>query len=285
MHQTRIRTRGLSPDAARTRSLPRWRPVRTGALARVVVIATALAACGLTGCGHSLPAVQTTGSSPSGVGALGTLVDIPVPAAARALPLIDQHGRRRTLSSWPGRTILLVPFMTLCQEECPLTTGNLLNVARVLRADHASGSVQIIELSIDPQRDTPARLAAYAKLAGLSWTLVTESPSALRALARTFGFYYARVPEGRPPARDWLSGRPLTYDIRHSDNYFVVDPAGRERVIQDAAPDVRGRLSPKLSGLLDPLGRQELRAAPGPSWTPRDVLDALSVVLGRPLPG
>ena len=55
---------------------------------------------------------------------------------------------------------MVVPFLTLCTDICPLTTGNLLQVEQSLRAARVADKVQIIELSVDPGRDTPARLAA-----------------------------------------------------------------------------------------------------------------------------
>jgi len=97
-----------------------------------------------------------------------------------------------------------------------MTTGNLLQTQQSLAADHASSAVQIVERTVDPGRDNAARLAAYAKLTGATWQLVTEPPAELRRLAKFFGFYYQKVPEGDPDARDWLTGKPLTYDVDHS---------------------------------------------------------------------
>jgi protein SCO1/2 len=227
---------------------------------------------------------MTSGSASTGSSGLGTTTHIPVPAGLLRLRLVNQHGRTVDLASWRGRSVLLVPFLTLCQDICPMTTGNLLAVQRSLRADHAAPEVQIVELSVDPRRDSPARLAAYAKLTGGSWQLVTESPAALARLAEFFGFSYRVAPEERPPARDWWTGKPLTYDVDHSDNYFVIDPAEVERVVQDAAPDFRGQLNPKLYRFLSPLGRQHLKAPAQPAWTPADALQALAVAVGKPLP-
>lgn len=250
----------------------------------------------LVGCGSSTPSspsssaagsASASGGSTStagGSGGFGTTVNIRVPAPLRRLPLTDQYGKKVDLEFWAGKTVLLVPFLTLCQDICPMTTGNLVAVEQSLRADQAASKVQIVELSVDPQRDTPARLAAYAKLTGADWQLVTESPAELRALQKHFGFYYQKVPEDDASARDWWTGKPLTYDVDHSDNYFVINPSGTERVLQDAAPAFHGRLNPKLYRFLGALGRQHLKQAPQPDWTPNDVLQALAVSVGRPLP-
>jgi protein SCO1 len=198
--------------------------------------------------------------------------------------MVDQRRARVQLSKWNRKTILLVPFLTLCQDVCPLTTGNLLQVQRSLQADGADSQVEIVELTVDPGRDTPARLAAYAKLTDAGWELVRTSPSVLTRLARFFGFSYAKVPEADRGARDWWTGKPLTYDVDHSDNYFVIDPSGVERVVQDAAPNFHGHLNPKLHVFLDALGRQHLAHPAQPDWTPVDALNALSISVGRSLP-
>jgi cytochrome oxidase Cu insertion factor (SCO1/SenC/PrrC family) len=101
-------------------------------------------------------------------------------------PLIDQHGRAVELTSWRGRSVLLVPFA----------------LEQSLRADRAASNVQIVVLSGNLSRDTPGRTAAYAKLTGATWELVTEPPGELRRLAKFFGFYCQKVPEGDPDARD-----------------------------------------------------------------------------------
>ncbi len=92
------------------------------------------------------------------------------------------------------------------------------------------------------------------------------------------------MPEDKPASIDWLTGRPLRYDVDHSDNYFVIDPSGVERVAQDAAPDFHGSLNPKLHEFLDQLGRQHLAHPPQPDWTPADALQALAVSVGHALP-
>ena len=254
------------------------------ARARAIACAAALVVLA-AGCGSS-GSTTTSATAPPGAGdaGSGTRISLPVPPALRRLTLTNQHGKTVELSSWRGKTILLVPFLSLCQDICPMTTGNLLAVEQSLRADHAAGTVEIVELSVDPGRDTPARLAAYAKLTGATWQLVTEPASELRRLAKFFGFYYQTVPEDDPDARDWWTGKRLTYDVDHSDNYFVIDPSGTERVEQEAAPDFHGRLNPKLYNFLDALGRQHLKQAPQPDWTPADALQALALSVRRPLP-
>jgi len=253
------------------------------------VLATIAMLCvvaGVAACGSSSDPSDGGASRPTtatGSGELGTVIHHPVPLTLRRLPLTNQHGQHLTLNAWPGTTVLLVPFLTLCQDVCPLITGNLLAVEQSLKADHAAGKVEIVELTIDPHRDTPARLAAYANLTHADWQLVTESPSTLHKLSKFFGFYFKKIAEEDPDARDWWTGKPLTYDVDHTDNYFVIDPSGVERVVQDAAPDFHGKLNPKLYKFLDVLGRRHLNHPAQPDWTPTAVLNALAISVGMPL--
>jgi protein SCO1/2 len=248
--------------------------------AALVALALLLAGCGSSTSSHP----STNGTTPGGTAGPGTTVAIRVPPSLLRLPLTNQHGQRVSLASFGGKTVLLVPFLSLCQDVCPLTTGNLLQVQQALAQDSVSSKVEIVELSVDPERDNPQRLFAYARLTGANWVLVTEPASELRALAKFFGFTYQTVPEEKPAGIDWLTGEPLTYDVDHSDNYFVIDPSGVERVVQDAAPDFRGVLNPKLYAFLSELGRQHLAQPAQPDWTPVDVLKALSVAVGERLP-
>lgn len=247
--------------------------------ASLVALVVLVAGCGGAASSHPSGSVTTS----DGTAGPGTTITKPVPASLRHLSLTDQYGRRTSLASFSGRTVLLVPFLSLCQDVCPLTTGNLRQVQQSLNLDSASSNVEIVELSVDPERDTPQRLLAYAKLTHATWELVTEPTSELQALAKFFGFSYQKVPEEKPAGIDWLTGKPLTYDVDHSDNYFVIDPSGVERVVQDASPNFRGLLNPKLYSFLSKLGRQHLAHPAQPDWSPADALQALSVSVGRRL--
>lgn len=257
---------------------------RTAIVSCAIALTLLAAGCGSSSSTSSSTAAAAAATASAGSAGLGTELHLTVPAALERLPLTNQHGKNVTLGSFPGKTVLLVPFLSLCQDVCPLITGNLLAAEQALRADHAASDVEIVELSVDPQRDTSARLAAYAKLTGATWQLVTEPPAELRRLAKFFGFYYQKVPEDHADARDWWTGKPLTYDVDHTDNYFVTDRDGVERVEQEAAPAFHGQLNRKLYDFLDALGHLHYVHPPAPSWTPDDLLRALAVSVGRPLP-
>ena len=57
-----------------------------------------------------------------------------------------------------------------------MTTGALLALEHDLAAQHLTSKAAIVEVTVDPGRDTPQRMAAYAKLTGVGWPLLTSSP-------------------------------------------------------------------------------------------------------------
>ena len=134
--------------------------------------------------------------------------------------------------------------------------------------------VAIIEATVDPWRDTPYRLRAYRRLTGADFAMLTGTPTAIHRLWRFFGVGYRRVPEGEPPDIDWLTHRPETFDVQHTDGLFIIGPGGRERVADTGMPNVHGQLSRALRHLLDAQGRNDL-THPQLPWTAREVADDL----------
>ncbi len=199
------------------------------------------------------------------------------------IPLVDEHGRRTSLGAFRGRVLVFAPSMTLCKEVCPMTTGVLMDLVSRLKSEGLASRVAIAEVSVDPWRDSPARLRAYKRLTGADFTMLTGSVANVTRLWKRLGVYFKRVPQGSPPAIDWLTHRPETFDVAHSDGLFVLDQAGAERIVVGGMPQVKGRLSSTLRGLLDAEGRQNL-SHPQLPWTAAQVLDDVDWLLGREVP-
>lgn len=212
----------------------------------------------------------------------GAMGDRPVPV----IPLVNAAGQPTSLAAFKGTVVVLAPFMTLCHELCPMTTGNFIQLQAQIEKDGLANRVVLVEATIDPQRDTPARLAAYQKLTGASWTLLTGSPASITALWKYFGVWYQKVPIASPAPIDWYTHAPETYDINHQDALFFLGPEGNERIALVASPDYQGKLEPQLAGMLDAIGVQNLTHPNVPlSWTVRQALDDVSVLLGRHVAG
>ena len=254
----------LSP---RTPRAPRALAVFLGL--SLCVAGTALSACGGSAAPPAPPANQ------------GAIVEQPTP---NRVALVNQAGQPVTLGGLKGKVVVLAPFLSLCQDECPLITAAFIGLQRDLRAAGLADRVVFVEASVDPGRDTAARLAAYQKEFGADWDLWTGTPANVAAFWKAFGVTYQIVPEAQPPHLDWYTGRPLTYDVDHTDGYFLIDAKGHERFIDINAPDLKGDLNNKLTSLLDAGGVHGLEHPQQTAWTVDQALASISWLLGVNVP-
>jgi cytochrome oxidase Cu insertion factor (SCO1/SenC/PrrC family) len=227
----------------------------------------------LAACGSSAPAAPPPSQ--------GLILDRPTP---QTVPLVDQHGQAVSLAGLRGKVVVLAPFLSLCQDECPLVTGAFISLQRDLSAAGLAHRVVFVEATVDPGRDTVARLAAYEKEFGADWDLWTGTPADIAAFWKPFGVEYQIVPEAQPAKIDWYTGKPLTYDVEHTDGYILIGPSGRERFVDASAPNQKGVLNAKLRGLLNDGGLHELQNPEAPDWTTADALASISWLLGTNVP-
>jgi protein SCO1/2 len=242
----------------------------------------ALAGLALTVCTSLLlVACGSSGDPPAPPSSQGIVQDRAIPDIA----LISSSGRPTSLAAYRGKDIVLAPFLSLCQDECPLVTGAFIALQRDVAAAGLASKVVFMEITVDPRRDTPTRLTAYAKEFGADWPLLTGTPANLAALWRYLGVSVQIVPEEQPPKIDWYTGTPLTYDVNHTDGYFLIDASGHERFSDSNAPNLHGRLDTALTGLLDDGGIKDLDHQANPSWTLTDALNSISWLVGRTIAG
>jgi cytochrome oxidase Cu insertion factor (SCO1/SenC/PrrC family) len=201
--------------------------------------------------------------------AAGSLLDRQVPDVR----LVDERGHTVSLASFRGRYLVLAPSMTLCHEVCPMTAAALEQIKAAVDRDGLGGQVTVAEATVDPWRDTPARLRAYRREFGVDFMSLTGSGREIERLWRFFGVYYRRVPQGRPPDVDWLTNRPERFDVEHTDGLFIVDPKGHWRVAVIGMPSV-GSVPASLGRLLNDQGRSNLHHPQAP-WTAKQAIDDL----------
>lgn len=242
--------------------------------------AALLLAAGLVACGGSTPA-SGPGAVPAALS--GHVLDRPVPEKVARLQLQDQDGRAVTLASLKGKVVVLASFLTACQDECPLTTGALVSVQRAIAAAGLGADVAVVEATVDPERDTPDRLAAYSRLFGAAWTLVTGTPSDVSAFWSFFGVWVEKTPPASPPGTDWFTQQPYTYGIAHTDALFLLGRDGHERAVLIGSAGSRLPIPPWLEAQMTAGGHRHTVGAE-PSWTPDDVRTAVSWLAGRPVP-
>lgn len=170
-----------------------------------------------------------------------------------------------------------------------MISANTIQVARRVQAAGLDGKIALLEITVDPQRDTPARLAAYQKMFGgprPDWTLATATTAAgTAALWNFFHVYYHRQPEDDADATDWLTGKKLTYDVEHSNTLIFMSPDGKLRYLTDATADTQGSLPSALVRFMDSQGRRKLyHPNPGDSWTVPQALQVLGWLNGHAIP-
>lgn len=255
--------------------LRRIRWIATAAAAAMVVVAVVV-----TLTSRDTATQTASGSVPAQLEAGDPLYGSkPLPA----IPLIDENGQKTSLAAYKGKFVVFAPAMTLCAEVCPMTTGSLIDLVGKLRKEGLASKVVVAEVTVDPWRDSPARLRAYKRMTGADFTMLTGSVEHITRLWKRLGIYFKRVPQGSPPALDWWTHKPESFDVQHSDGVFVLDPAGDERIVITGMPQMEGRLSPALHRLLDAEGKENL-AHPEAPWTASQVMEDIDWLTSRRVP-
>jgi protein SCO1/2 len=201
----------------------------------------------------------------------GLVINRPTP---QNVQLQNQLGQNVSLADLRGKYVVMAPFLTLCQDECPLVLAAFISLKRDIAAAGLAHKVVFLEVTVDPGRDTSERLHAYQIEFGADWDLWTGSASAIAAFWKPLGVSYQIVPETQPAHTDWLTGRPLTYDVDHTDGYFLLDTKGHERFVDANSPYV-SRITPKESALLNAGGIQGFEHPQATDWTIDDALGAI----------
>lgn len=217
---------------------------------------------------------------------MGQRADATLPATISQTRLVTSTGKPFDLADLRGKVVVVSDMMTLCQETCPLDTANVVAAARAAEQDGDGQRVQFVSVTIDPGRDTVSRLAAYRDLyrpAPADWTVATGSKATLARFWHTLGVYIHRVRDTAPVPRDWLTHRPLTYDLTHSDEVFFLGTNGNERFLLEGAPHVaRGAPIPdRIRSFMDAAGRRNITHPDRLAWTLPQELDVLSWLLNK----
>jgi len=147
-----------------------------------------------------------------GSGRLAGVADLRTPAPD--FELTDQSGRAVTLSSLRGRNVLLDFVYTRCPGPCPILTSSHVSLQRSL-APAVREKTWFVSVTLDPARDTPEALRAYASARGADfsdWWFVTGPPDRVEAVVERFGVGSVVQPNG---------------DIDHLVATFLIDAEGR----------------------------------------------------------
>ena len=146
--------------------------------------------------------------------------------------LPDASGRTRTLGDFRGKVVVLFFGYTHCPDVCPTTLAETAGALKQLGPD--AKRVQVLFVTVDPERDTQQALAQYVTAFDPSFIGLRGDEEATRRVAKEFKIYYEKRKQGDG------------YTVDHSAQTYVIDPQGRlrllvrhDRLAQDLAHDLR----------------------------------------------
>ena len=172
---------------------------------------TWLALAVVAGCGQK--AVQFDG------------VDITGADYAHDFHLTDTDGTARSLADYRGKVVVLFFGYTQCPDVCPTTMSELKSVRQMLGAD--ASRLQVLFVTLDPERDTPSVLAQYVPAFDPSFVGLIGDAPATEATAKAFKIFYQKVP----------GPTPTSYTLDHTAGMYVFDGEGRIRLfLRQAQP-------------------------------------------------
>ena len=150
---------------------------------------------------------------------------------ARDFSLTDHHGKVRTLADFKGKAVLVFFGFTQCPDVCPTTMAEMGTVMKELGP--LADKVQVLFITLDPERDTQAVLAQYVPAFDSRFLGLYGDAAATEKVAKEFRVFYQKVP----------SKTPGNYTIDHTAGSYVFDPEGHVRLFvrhgQGAEPIVQ----------------------------------------------
>lgn len=153
--------------------------------------------------------------------------DITGAAFARDFRLTDHNGRIRTLADFRGKAVAIFFGYTHCPDVCPTTLSDFAAALKLLGAQ--AERVQVIFVTLDPQRDTPEILKRFVPAFNPSFLGMVADDETLKRLAKEYKVVYQKT--SVKAADDYL--------IDHSAGTYIYDPQGRLRLLMPygSSPD------------------------------------------------
>lgn len=181
-----------------------------------------------------LAAVATAPIGAESAGLKSGVFDPPRPAPEFSLRGSD--GTEIKLSRYRGKVVALGFGYTFCPDVCPTTLVELAQARKKLGAD--ARDFQVIYVTVDPERDSAARLKTYLSAFDDSFLGATGTPDQLASVRKAYGIAIAKQA---------VVGNPSAYLVHHSSFVYFIDREGRlramlpfgARTVDDIAHDIR----------------------------------------------
>ena len=139
------------------------------------------------------------------------------PRRAPDFSLQGTDGRVLTFSRYRGKVVLLAFGYSSCPVICPTTLSTFARAFRELGA--ASRGVQVVYITVDPERDVPERLKSFVTRFDPTFVGGTGTPAQLAAVRESYGISAKKIPVGN------------TYAYSHSSFTYLIDREGRIRAL------------------------------------------------------
>lgn len=162
--------------------------------------------------------VLLTACAPSSENAALFGTDITGADFANDFRLTDHHGKLRQLADYQGKVVALFFGFTHCPDICPTTMADLAAAMKLL--GNESDEVQVLFVTVDPERDTPEVLAQFVPSFDHRFVGLTGTPEEIDHAAKSFRIFYARQQE---------SGQQ-GYSLDHSAGIYAYDKKGKIRI-------------------------------------------------------
>lgn len=137
---------------------------------------------------------------------------------AREFSLTDHTGKPRTLADFKGKVVVLFFGYTQCPDVCPTTMAEMANAMQQLGPQ--ADQVQVLFVTLDPERDKPALLAQYVPAFDQRFLGLYGDAAATARVAKEFKVFYAKV----------AGSTPDSYTIDHTAGTYIFDRSGKLRL-------------------------------------------------------
>ena len=159
---------------------------------------------------------------------------------APAFTLTDQLERPVSSNEFRGKVVVANFIYTHCKDICPLLSAQMQAFQERLRQEHVLGNeVQLLSFTVDPARDTPAVLRAYAERHRAdpdAWRFLSGPKDTLIPLI-VEGFHLGTQALPPPEASPGANGDDMhahnDYEVMHSGRFVLIDQQGRIRAYYD----------------------------------------------------
>lgn len=132
--------------------------------------------------------------------------------------LTGHDGKPHTLADWRGKVVVVFFGFTQCPDVCPAAMADM--AAAMKQLGERANDIQVLFVSVDPERDTPQLLAQYVPAFDPRFMGLVGTPEQTAKVARAFKVFYQKAPGKTPDS----------YSVDHTAATYVLDRDGKLRL-------------------------------------------------------